>query len=160
MAALLVLAAGASGPALARDLTFRDRVEAQRAIERIYHAHQIGVRESFEDAVPEDVLERRVLDYLRKSAALEALWSTPITGAMLAAEGQRIARRTHFPERLAALSAALGHDPLLLEECLYRPALVDRLTRSYFEWDRRIHEQARRAGQLPAEASPPEPSDH
>ena len=44
-----------------RELTFADRVAAQKAIERVYYSHQIGVERSFEEAVPRDLLERKVV---------------------------------------------------------------------------------------------------
>ncbi|HET6373875.1 MAG TPA: hypothetical protein VFG76_11235, partial [Candidatus Polarisedimenticolia bacterium] len=46
-----VLLGGAS-PRSSRSLSLEDRVDAQRAIEQVYYAHQIGSTGSFEDAVP------------------------------------------------------------------------------------------------------------
>ncbi|HXI03397.1 MAG TPA: hypothetical protein VNI57_09490, partial [Candidatus Saccharimonadales bacterium] len=72
LATVLILAAGSGGRGLlARDLTLADRVEAERSIQRVYYAHQIGTHRPFGEAVPYDVLERRVLDDLAKSDALE-----------------------------------------------------------------------------------------
>jgi hypothetical protein len=53
----------------ARSLSFRDRVEAQEAIERIYYSHQIGATKSFEEAVPRSRLEEKVATYLKQSGA-------------------------------------------------------------------------------------------
>src|SRR6185295_6648402 len=74
---LVVLSA--SIPAFASRLSFQQRVEAQRAIERVYYAHQIGAQRPFDQAVPTGLLERRVRTYLKQSEALERLWHTPVT---------------------------------------------------------------------------------
>jgi N-acetylneuraminic acid mutarotase len=128
----------------ARDLTFEDRVQAQEAIERVYYSHQIGATKAFQEAVPRDVLERKVRTYLKQSAALEAFWHTTVTAEMLERETKRMAGGTRFPERLAEIYAGLGRDSVTVEECLARPALVDRLAHRLFESDPHIHAAARR----------------
>ncbi len=143
-AALLLLAT--SIPAIARtsrELSFEQRVEAQRAIERVYISHLEGTRRTFDQAVTQELLERKVRTYLQQSALLESQWHTPITAAMLAAEGDRIARSTQFPERLAEIEAALGHDTFLIQETLVRASLAERLTRGFFAYDPVIHAAAR-----------------
>ena len=138
-----LLTVSATLPARSRELTFEERVEAQEAIDRVYYSHQSGATRSFEEAVPRAVLEEKVRKYLKQTAALEKYWSTPMTGEMLERELARMARDTRMPERLEQLFAALGRDAFLAQECLARPALVDRLTRSFFAADERIHGQAR-----------------
>src|SRR5262245_64052981 len=123
----------------ARDLTFEERVRAQEAIERVYHSHQAGARRSFEETVPRSLLERKVRTYLEQTAALQEVWRTRITGAMLRRELERMAAGTRMPERLRELYAALGNDSVLIQECLARPALVDRLSRHFFASDATIH---------------------
>jgi hypothetical protein len=81
------------GAAVARDLTFEDRVRAQEAIERVYYAHQIGATKSFEEAVPREAIEAKVRRHLKLSVALEQLWNAPVTAAMLRPFPTR-ARRT------------------------------------------------------------------
>ena len=54
------LLASATG-AVARDLSFEDRVRAQEAIERVYYSHQIGATRPFEMAIPRKLLEIKVL---------------------------------------------------------------------------------------------------
>src|SRR6185436_17215434 len=49
--------------------------------------------------------------------------------------------------RLLEMYAALGNDPLLVRECLARPLLVDRLTRSFFENDATIQPAAALRGE-------------
>ena len=129
-------------------LTFEDRVRAQEAIERVYYAHQIGTKVSFEKAVPRDVLEKKVRNYLKQSVALEESWNTPVTAEALEAELNRIVRSTRFPERLEEIYAALGDDPILVQETFARQSLVDRLTRSFFASDERFHAARRDDAEL------------
>jgi N-acetylneuraminic acid mutarotase len=135
---VLVLLPFAFTPAPARDLTFEERVKAQRAIERIYYSHQIGATAAFEKAVLSEVLEKKVRTYLKQSAALERIWKTPVTAEALRREAERIAKSTRFPDRLHEIYAALGNDGFLIEECFARPALVDRLSRRFFASDERL----------------------
>jgi N-acetylneuraminic acid mutarotase len=144
VALLLVIGArggGASEPG--RVLTFGDRVQAQEAIERVYDSHQIGATGRFEVRVPHEVIEAKVLRYLRLSVALEQRWKAPVTAAMLDGETRRLMERTRLPERLLEIQAALGNDPLLFEEAYARQVLVERLARQHFESDDSIHAPAR-----------------
>jgi len=130
-------------PASARDLSFDERVEAQRAIDKVYYSHQIGTKKSFEQAVSRSILDDKVLLYLKQSEALEQIWNTPVTEEMLSQELQRMARQTRMPERLQELYAALGNDLFTIEECLARPALVSRMSRNFFAFDTTIHAETR-----------------
>lgn len=116
-----------AAPVVARDLSFEERVRAQDAIERVYYAHQIGATKPFEQAVPREVIERKVLRYLALSAEAERRAGSPIDASALRREMERIARGTRLPGRLRELYAALDRDPVLVAECLARPALVHRL---------------------------------
>ena len=131
---------GAASTAPPRDLSFEERVEAQRAIEKVYYAHQIDAALPFEQAVPRAVLEKKVRTSLKLSAALEELWHTPITRPMLEAELRRIVRGTQFPGRLEKLYAALGHDSFLIQETFARATLAGRLARSFFTADGRFRD--------------------
>ena len=135
-------------PALqARDLSLQERLRAQEAIGRVYYAHQSGATRRFEAVVPRSVLEKKVRTYLQQSAALEDIWKTPVTGEMLRAETDRMIRRSRMPDRLRELFAALDNDPFLIDECLSRPALVQRLVSNFFAYDRSIHAGARRSAE-------------
>lgn len=133
---LLIPAASAS---TARELTFEERVEAQRAIERVYYAHEESTRRPFDEAINRELLERKVRTYLKQSVALERFWNTPVTSQMLECEWERIARGSWFPERLQEIYEALDNDPVVIQECLVRSVVVDRLARSFFAHDGRIH---------------------
>ena len=84
-------------------------------------------------------LEKKVADYLRKSQALEDYWQRPINAELLQAEMDRMTKHTRQPEVLRELFAALGNDPLVIAECLARPALADRLLTNWYAYDQRIH---------------------
>jgi N-acetylneuraminic acid mutarotase len=127
----------------ARDLSFDERVKAQQAIDKVYYSHLIGARKTFEQAVPRSILEDKVHLYLKQSEALERLWSTPVTEEMLSQELGRMARQTRMPERLQELYTALGNDLFTIEECLARPALVSRMSRNFFAFDKTIHSDSR-----------------
>src|SRR5262245_16798046 len=126
-AGLVGLAILAALQAQARGLGFEERVRAQEAIERVYHAHQIGSRRPFEKAMPRTAIEDKVRRYLRQSALLEQRWNRPLTADMLELELKRMARATRMPDRLRELFAALHNDPFLVQECLARGILADRL---------------------------------
>ena len=132
--------------AVARDLTFEDRVKAQEAIERVYYSHLTDAIKPFEEVVPRKVLEDKVRTYLKESLALERFWKTPVTEEMLRRELERMAQRTRMPDRLRELYAALGNDSFLVQECLVRPVVVNRIARNFFAFDRAIHEEARSMG--------------
>jgi hypothetical protein len=112
--------------ALARDLTFDERVDSQEAIERVRYAHRIGATKPFEKAVPRAVLEWKVREYLRLSDDLGG--TVAVTPAMLQREVERIEVSTRNRAELDELFAALGNDPVRIAECLARPALVARLS--------------------------------
>ena len=151
---LTVAAALATGlllpPADAASLTLEERVEAQRAIERVFYRQRVWPdsnpqpKPAFEAVVSEALLRDKVEDTLRKSEALEALWGRALGADDLQAELDRMAANTRQPEVLREMFEALGHDPTLLAECLARPLLVDRAIRDAYATDAAIHDQVRR----------------
>jgi hypothetical protein len=141
--ALICLALCAWSLSFARDLTFDERVRAEEALARVRYSHQIGATRLFEEAFPRRVLEDRVRAYLAEGVALRDVWHTPVTAHMLEQELRRITRRSKMPDRLQELFGALDHDAFLVQECIVRPALTDRMARSFFAFDRRIHERPR-----------------
>src|SRR3954454_6173301 len=115
-----------------RALTFAERVAYQEAIEAVYWRHRIWPKErpdpkpSLEAVMSRPQIEKKVTDYLRKSQALEDYWQRPLTSEQLQAEMDRMAKHTRQPEVLRELFEALGNDPLVIAECLARPALAER----------------------------------
>ena len=116
-----------------RALTLAERVSYQRAIEEVYWRHRIWPKErpdpklSFDDAISQAQLEKKVKSYLRNSEALEDDWQRAITAEQLQAEMDRMAQNTRQPEVLRELFEALGNDPFVIAECLARPVLAERL---------------------------------
>lgn len=132
----------------ARVLTFEDRVGAQEAIEKVYYSHQLGVPLPFEEAVPKSLLEAKVRSYLRQTIILESYWNVTVNSRMLERETERIERDTRMPGRLADIYRALGNDPFLIQECLARPALVERMVRNFYDFDERLHAASRAQAEI------------
>src|ERR1044072_8411779 len=116
-----------------RTLTFEERVAYQRAIEEVYWRHRIWPKDSptskpsLDSVISHARLEKKVMDYLRKSQALEDYWHRPITAQQLQDEMDRMATHTKQSEVLQELFEALGNDPFVIAEGLARPALAERL---------------------------------
>jgi N-acetylneuraminic acid mutarotase len=133
-----------------QQLTFEDRVAAQRAIEEVYWRRRIWPKNNpqpkppLDHVMPDAAIRAKVEDHLRKSAALDIYWQRPITPDELQAEIGRMARQSKQPDALGELWAALGNDPLLVAECLARPLLADRLLRERYAADERFHGESRR----------------
>jgi hypothetical protein len=154
----------ASFPASARrnnrTLSFAERVAYQRAIEDVYWRHRIWPKErpdrkpSLDAMTSKAQLEKKVEDYLRNSQALEDYWQRPITAEQLQAEMDRMAKSTKQPEVLRELFEALGNDPFVIAECLGRPALADRLLRSWYAHDNRIHGQLKQRAEADLQTHP------
>jgi hypothetical protein len=130
-----------------RTLSFSERVAYQRAIEDVYWRHRIWPRNRGENPDPKPSLdavmsqaqlEKKVADYLRKSQALEDHWQRPITAEQLQVEMNRMARHTKQPEVLRELFEALGNDPVVIAECVARPALIERLMAKFYGRDQGV----------------------
>lgn len=134
-------------------LTYEKRVQAQEAIERVYHGRRTWPEQnpqpkpSFEQMVPRAVIEAKVTDYLKKSAALDKYWKRPLRPEQLQAEMERMAKWTRDPATLHELFTALDDDPYLIAECLARPILADRLMRNWYAQDEHSCEEAAGRGQ-------------
>ena len=128
-------------------LTFAERVTYQRAIEEVYWQHRIWPRNrgerpdpkpSLEAVMSEAQIESKVEDYLRNSQALEDYWQRPITAEQLQVEMDRMAQHTKQPEVLRELFEALGNDPVIIAECVARPALAERLMAKFDSHDQGV----------------------
>lgn len=126
----LLLATIASTAVCEQSLTLNERILAQTKIERVYYNHRIwpqsnpDVKPIFELMVPRDLIEQKVISSLKKSDELK------ISGQMLQAEMNRIAKTTRDPQMLKELFAALDNDPFLIAESLVRPSLAARSIRN------------------------------
>jgi N-acetylneuraminic acid mutarotase len=152
--AVPILAAGRArlarhGDRAAGPLSLEERVAYQRAIEEVYWRHKIWPAEnarpkpSLDEVMSPAAIRSRAEDALRASAALEAEYGRSITPEQLQAEMERMAEQTRQPELLRELFAALDDDPSVIAECLARPALAERLLRSWYAFDSRRHEEVR-----------------
>ena len=127
-----------------RTLTFEDRVAYQRVIEDVYWRHRIWPKErpdrkpSLDAVMSQAQLEKKVADYLRNSQALQNHWQRPLTAKQLQAEMDRMAKHTKQPEVLRELFEALGNDPVIIAECVARPALVARLMTKPYGHDQEV----------------------
>jgi len=140
-----VVAVLAASLALAdrQPLSFAERVEYQRRIERIRSTHRFdpvpGPHPSFEETVPTELIQDKVETYLLQGEALARYLGRPLEAAQLQAEMARMARSTKSPERLAELFAALDDEPYVIAECLARPLLTERLLRHGYAYGDRFH---------------------
>jgi hypothetical protein len=119
----------ASSPARSRELSFDERVAAQKAIEQVYWNHRVwpkdnpGPKPPLAAVMPDDAIRAKVEDYLKKSNALNTWWRRPVTSAQLQAELERLARHTRDGDTLRELYRALGNDPFVIAETLARQTL-------------------------------------
>jgi N-acetylneuraminic acid mutarotase len=127
----------------ARTLTLEERIAAHRAVQRVYHAHQLGNLTTFEEAIPSSATERLVRTELMETAALTERWGVTVSDERLAREVRRILRDSKDPARLREIRAALNDDPFLFAEIVARPVLVRALARGAFRFDPTIHAGAR-----------------
>ena len=131
--------------AQARELSFDERVAAQRAVEQVYWNHRSWPKENpapkppLASVMSDEAIRAKVDEYLRKSNALARWWQHPITTDQLQAELDRMAAKTRDPELLRELQRALGDDPFVIAQTLGRQTLVDRLIRSWYSSEARFH---------------------
>lgn len=124
--------------------TMAVRIECQTAVEIIYWQHRewpavnSTPKPALNEVLPIAAITAKVTDTARYSHALETVWHTPITGAMLQAEINRQAANTQNPAMLQELWAALGNDPARIAECLARPVLAKRLVQNWQAQDTRF----------------------
>src|SRR6266404_5258493 len=135
-----------------------------RSAVAIGHAHQAGgpgdanenagPKPSLDKVLSHAQIEKKVEDYLRNSQVLADYWQQPITPEQLQAEMERMAQHTKQPEVLRELFAALGNDPLVIAECLARPALAARLLTNWYAYDQRIHGELRQRAEADLQIHP------
>ncbi len=126
-----------------RSLSRDERIRYQRAIEKVYWSHRKWTsatpKPAFEDAVSEAAIAAKVDETLRQSEALETLWKSSVSVAELRTEVEGMIRGTRMPEVLSELFTALDNDPVVIAECLARPAIVGRSLRQAYAYDDRYH---------------------
>lgn len=137
----LLIALRLTAVACADDFTARcmDRT----VIERVYHAHRLGTKQAFEEAMPQALIEQFVSQDRCKEAVLAQTYGVTITPAMLAAEVERINTTTRAPEILAEIKRALDDDAARFARAMARPILVERELRHRFDNDDHLHSAQR-----------------
>ncbi|MBX7223275.1 MAG: immunoglobulin domain-containing protein, partial [Blastocatellia bacterium] len=126
-------------------LTFEQRVDYQRAIEKVYWQHRTwpkenpGPKPDFSEIISETEIRQRVEAYLKQSKALETYFGRPVGPEQLQVEMDRWGRESRDPALLRELLAALDDNPAVVAECLARPLVVERAIRELFAFDSRIH---------------------
>ncbi|MFN7974026.1 MAG: kelch repeat-containing protein [Acidobacteriota bacterium] len=151
--AFLVAMTVSASRSAGQPLTIERRIACQKAIEEVYWRHRLWPRENpgpkpaLAELMPDSSIEVKVQDYVKESVALERYWHRNVTGAQLQAEIDRMLRESRDPSFLRELFGSLGDDPVLIAECLARPALVSRLAQSHYRCDDRLH------GELKARAT-------
>jgi hypothetical protein len=132
-------------PSAGAELTLEQRVEYQRRIDEVTWRHTLWPAENrrpkpaLDEVLPRSATAARVADDLRKAGALGTYYRRPLTPAQVQAEIERMASHSQQPAVLREIWSALDGDPRLVAECLARPALADRLLRSWFAADDRWH---------------------
>ncbi len=139
MAAALVLALLLAGS----PLSFGERVEGERAVERVRYAFVIGATKPFDEVYPRSVVEKKVERELAEERVLARAFGMVVTPVLLAGEYDRIEGETRAPDQWDAIKKALGGDRRRIEEIVCRPLLVDRALRARFAFDQAIHETER-----------------
>ena len=142
--AFLLCFASFLAPTTARANDFSGLCADRAAIERVYHAHRLGTKQSFEEAMPRALLEQVVRQDEQKEAALRKVYGVEITPAMIAAEVERINTTTRAPEVLGEIKHALGDDAVRFASAMARPILVERELRRRFDNDDKLHAAQRR----------------
>ena len=146
---LVVAAISASGIAHARVLPIEERIEAQRAVERVWWRHRIWPAENTQPkpdfAMSPQSLRQRIANTAARRAALDAIWHRAVSRDAVQAELNRIAAESKDAVVLAELFAALNHDADLIGATLVEPILVERALRSAYARDPNLHAEVRRA---------------
>lgn len=113
-----------------KDITIKERAYYKMKIEEIYQRNRTG-KENFK-MPPFEFFERKAMDDIRYSIALEKFFNYSITEEKLQAEMDRIAKNTKKPETLKQIFDLLGNDPGLIAEIYVREILSRRLLESFY----------------------------
>ncbi len=131
-------------------ITYQQRIDAQRAIEKVYYDQRAAYTKRtspqteikpFEEKITDEILKKKVDKYMAYSGLLEHVWKRPVTAAQLQRELDRMALGTKNPDVLNALFEALNNDPKLIAETLARQNLVSRLAHNWYSFDATIHKK-------------------
>src|SRR5512140_825559 len=95
----VVVAALALLLAAAQPLSFAERVEGTRAVERARCTFVIGATKPFDEVYPRSVFEKKVEREVAEEHVLSSQFGMQVTPALLSAEYERIERETRAPDQ-------------------------------------------------------------
>jgi hypothetical protein len=121
-------------------LSFAERVDGSRAVERARYSFVIGATKPFDEVYPRSVFEKKVRRELAEERVLSSRFGMQVTAELLSAEYERIEKETRAPDQWEAIRKALGGSRGKIEEVVCRSLLVDRVLRARFAFDQKIHE--------------------
>jgi hypothetical protein len=121
-------------------LSFAERVEGTRAVERARYAFVIGATRPFDEVYPRSVFEKKVKLEMAEERVLSREFGMQVTAELLSAEYERIEKETRAPDQWEAIKKALGASRQKIEDVFCRPILVNRVLRARFAFDQKIHE--------------------
>ena len=131
-------------PGAEREEDFGKLYADRAAIERIYHGHRLGTKQTFEEAMPDALLGQITRQDQHKETVLRKFYGVEITAEIIAIEVERINITTRSPEVLAEIKHALGDDAARFAAAMARPILVERELRRRFDNDDKLHAAQRR----------------
>ena len=133
-------------------LSFAERVEGARAVEKARYTFVIGATKPFDEVYPRSVFEKKVKRELAEERVLSSRFGMHVTPDLLSAEYDRIEKETRAPDQWEAIRKALGGSRKKIEEIVCRPLLVDRVLRARFAFDQKIHEAEHQKARAAREA--------
>ena len=133
-------------------LSFAERVDGARAVERARYAFVIGATKPFDDVYPRPVFEKKVRREMAEERVLSTQFGMNVTAPLLAKEYERIEKDTRAPDQWEAIRKALGNSRRKIEDVFCRPVLVDRALRARFAFDQQIHAKEHQQARVAREA--------
>ncbi len=121
---------------------FEARVGAMRAVERARSTIARDSPAASDEAYDHGASAKRVAREVREESVLAERFGIRVSPEMLAAEFERIEKRTQDPQQWEDVKRALQGDRGRIEEVICRPLVVRRLLRQRFAFDESIHAEA------------------
>lgn len=129
----------------ARSLDLAQRIELAARVEQVYASRRAAAGSPGAKVMPVDreAMADRVAMGLRAGAALGRRFGRPLSAEQVQREMERMVRDSQRPDILREIWTALDDDPTAFAEVVARPALAERLARTWYGGDRGIHAPTR-----------------
>lgn len=125
---IVAVAMAATTSVMAAELTVEERAEGIAAVERLRQGWRSGTDvAAFERLYPAAIWRESAHALGRRLDRAGDRYGSETVAAALDRELDRMVAASLAPDRLAAIQAALGHDPATLRECLVLPRVAHRL---------------------------------